>query len=444
MKAEANYEEMERLAGDVGDEAMLLDALSRQATIHAIGTVQLDGRRSEALIDRALEIALRRGDKRIEARLKWTQAHVASSTARIELAMRSAEEAVAIARGFDLKEELAYALNILARVENQIGRPDAAGAHWDEAAGLFDALRNAPMLADTRTMVASLKVTTGDYDGALAAASDAYRLSEEIHNPWGQGMSRFTTATVEWERGDYGGAIRSLEEAVNFANAAKAVYVVVVQLWLAMVRLASGDQETALTLLGAGAALASKVAADSVPPLVMVALAHAAVLRGDLNEARRLGTEASAFDTRAHPSVGPLIAFASAEIALASGEYASAAQIAHDALDGPASRRLLILDTDFKWIEGDALLRSGDLPGASTALERARASAERLGSQRTMWLILWSQARLAEAKGRASEGAELRRRARAIVGAIAESLAPLGPSESFRRTPEARALLAEA
>src|SRR5207245_9633616 len=54
VKAQANYEEMERRASDLGDEAMLLDALSRQATIHAVGTQQLDRGRSEALIDRAL------------------------------------------------------------------------------------------------------------------------------------------------------------------------------------------------------------------------------------------------------------------------------------------------------------------------------------------------------------------------------------------------------
>src|SRR5205823_8299017 len=56
-KAQANYEGMERRADDLKDEAMLMDALTRQATIHAIGTQQLDQQRSELLIDRALEIA---------------------------------------------------------------------------------------------------------------------------------------------------------------------------------------------------------------------------------------------------------------------------------------------------------------------------------------------------------------------------------------------------
>lgn len=441
VKAQANYEEMERRAGDLSDEAMLVDALTRQATIHAIGTVQLDRQPTEALIDRALEIALRRGDKRIEARLKWTRAHLASSTGRVELALRSAEEAVVIARDLDLREELAYALNILARVEGHLGRLDAAMAHWGEAAELFEGLRNGPMLADTRTMIAGLKVTIGDYEGALAVASDTYRLSEEIHNPWGQGMSRLTTATVEWERGDYGGAIRSLEEAVRFGTAANAMYVAIGQVWLVLVRLAAGDQETALVQLGGAAALALIVAADSVPPVVMLTLAHAAVLRGDLNEARRLRTEAGTLDVPG--TAGAFMAFASAEIALASGEYASAAQIARDELKRADRSRLHILKTDLEWIEGDALLRAGDLSAASAALERARSEAERRGSHRTLWLILWSLARLADTEGRASDGADLRRRARAIVDAIAESLAPLGLAESFKRTPEANALLAE-
>src|ERR1700687_297573 len=272
---------MERRAGDLHEEAMLLDALSRQATIHAIGTVQLDQHRSEALIDRALEIALRRGDKRIEARLKWSLAHVAGSTGRTELAMRSAEEAVAIARHLDFREELAYALNILARVEGQVLSLDVAMAHWGEAAELFAAMRNQPMVADTRTMVANLKLTLGDYEGALASAADADGLSEEIHNPWGQGMSRTTAAAVLLDRGDVGGGIRSLEEAVRFGSMANAPYVVISQMWLVIARLAAGDQDI-LAQLGGAAAVGSKVAADSVPPMVMLVLAHADALRGDL------------------------------------------------------------------------------------------------------------------------------------------------------------------
>jgi class 3 adenylate cyclase/tetratricopeptide (TPR) repeat protein len=440
IKAEANYEEMERLAGDLGDEAMLLDALSRQATIHAVGTEQLDRSRSEALIDRALEIARRRGDKRVEARLKWSHAHLAAWTGRVELAMQSAEEAVAIARDHDLREELAYALNILARLEAVLGRPDSATAHYAEAAELFGGLRNGPMLADTRTMIASLKAIVGDYDGALAEASDAYRLSEEIHNPWGQGMSRMTTAQVQYERGDWGGAIQSLEDAVRFGNAAKANWVAGAQASLVIGRLAVGDQENAFAHLGGAAALASMVAAGSAPPAIALVLAHAALLRGDLDEARQLRTKAGA--VTAPSQVRALAALVSSEIALACGEYASAAQIAHDFLE-EANASAVVIGRDLKWLEGDALLRAGDLSAASTALERARSEAETLGSRRILWLVLWSLARLADAEGRASEGVELRRRARAIVEAIADSLSTLELSESFKRTPHAAAVLAE-
>jgi class 3 adenylate cyclase/tetratricopeptide (TPR) repeat protein len=440
VKAEANYEEMERLAGDLSDEAMLLDALSRQATIHAVGSQQLDRSLSEALIDRALEIARRRGDKRVEARLKWTFAHLAAWTGRLELAIGSAEEAVAIARDLDFKEELAYALNILARMESAMGRLDPAAAHYSEAAELFDGLGNGPMIADTRVMVASLKVMLGDYEGALALASDVYRLSEESHNPWGQGMSRSTTAIVQLERGDYGEAIRAMEEAVRFGDVSKANWVEGTKLWLVIVRLAAGDEATAFAHLGGAAALASIVAAGSAPPMVALVLAHAAVLRGDVAEAERLRAKATALGAPIQARV--LTALVSSEIALATGEYGSAAQIAHDALQAPDRGRLLILGTDLKWLEGDALLRSGDLSAASTVLQRARSDAEALGSRRTLWLILWSLARLAEAEGRPSDGADLRRQARAIVDDIAESLSSLGLAESFRRTPYASALLA--
>jgi class 3 adenylate cyclase/tetratricopeptide (TPR) repeat protein len=440
VKAEANYEEMERRAGDLGDEAMLLDALSRQATIHAVGSQQLDRSLSEALIDRALAIARRRGDKRVEARLKWSFAHLAAWTGRLELAIGSAEEAVAIARDLDLKEELAYALNILARMEAAMGRLDPAAAHYSEAAELFDGLGNGPMIADTRAMVASLKVVLGDYEGALALASDVYRLSEDSNNPWGQGMSRSTTAIVKLERGDFGEAIRAMEEAVRFGDAAKANWVEGTKVWLVMMRLAAGDQETAFAHLGGAAALTSIVQAGSAPPMVALVLAYSAVLRGDVDEAERLRAEATLLGAPMQTRV--LTAFVSSEIALARGEYGSAAQIAHDALGAPDRGRLLILGTDLRWLEGDALLRAGDLSAASAALHVARAEAESLGSRRTLWLILWSLARLAEAEGRPTDGADLRRQARAIVDDIAESLSSLGLAESFRRTPYPSALLA--
>jgi predicted negative regulator of RcsB-dependent stress response len=169
-------------------------------------------------------------------------------------------------------------------------------------------------------------------------------------------------------------------------------------------------------------------------------LAHAAVLRGDLDEARQLRTKAGA--VTAPSQIRALADLVSSEIALACGEYASAAQIAHDFLE-QANASALIIGRDLKWLEGDALLRAGDLSAASTALQRARSEAETLGSQRILWLVLWSLARLADAEGRTTDGVDLRRRARAIVDAIAESLAPLGLAESFRRTPMASALLAE-
>jgi ATP/maltotriose-dependent transcriptional regulator MalT len=272
-------------------------------------------------------------------------------------------------------------------------------------------------------------------------ASDVYRLSEESNNPWGQGMSRSTTALVQFERGDYGEAIRALEEAVRFGDASKANWVEGTKLYLVMLRLEAGDEKTAFAHLGGAAALASIVAAGSAPPMLALVLAHAAVRRGDIEEAERLRANATALGAPAQ--VRALAALVSSEIALARGEYASAAQIAREALEAPDRGRLLILGTDLKWLEGDALLRAGDLSSASTVLQRARSEAEALGSRRTLWLILWSLARLADAEGRASDGADLRRRARAIVDAIAEGLSSLGLAESFKRTPYVSALLTE-
>jgi hypothetical protein len=184
------------------------------------------------------------------------------------------------------------------------------------------------------------------------------------------------------------------------------------------------------------------VAANTSSPMVLMLLAHAAVLRGDANEAKRLRTEAGVLDLPG--PAGAWFAFTSAEIAVASGEYARAAQIAHDELSRSDLGRPFILISDLNWIEGEALLRAGDLSAASAALARARSEAERRGSQRSLWLIFWSLARLADAEGRAIDAVGLRRRARAIVDTIADSLLPLGLAEGFKQTLQVSALFAEA
>jgi hypothetical protein len=228
---------------------------------------------------------------------------------------------------------------------------------------------------------------------------------------------------------------------VRLGQAANALFVAIGQIWLVLVRLAAGDEKTALSPLGDAATLATMVAANTSSPMVLMLLAHAAVLRGDANEAKRLRTEAGVLDLPG--PAGAWFAFTSAEIAVASGEYARAAQIAHDELSRSDLGRPFILISDLNWIEGEALLRAGDLSAASAALARARSEAERRGSQRSLWLIFWSLARLADAEGRAIDAVGLRRRARAIVDAIAESLLPLGLAERFKSAPYVRALLEE-
>lgn len=91
---------------------------------------------------------------------------------------------------------------------------------------------------------------------------------------------------------------------------------------------------------------------------------------------------------------------------------------------------------------GEAHRRAGRSDAAREALERARASAERIGSLRIRWPILLSLARVAEGDGEAATATRLREESATIVRGIAASLAPLGLAERFLACAGARGLAA--
>src|SRR3977135_3191710 len=104
-----------------------------------------------------------------------------------------------------------------------------------------------------------------------------------------------------------------MEEAVRFGDAAKANWVEGTKVWLVMVRLTAGDQETAFAPLGGAAALTSIVEAGSAPPRGARVLAYSATRGGDVDEAERRRAEATLLGAPIQARV--LTALVSSEIA---------------------------------------------------------------------------------------------------------------------------------
>ena len=137
-EAIANYQEMETLGRERYDRSLELAALIPQATVHSTFTARFDPQRGEALSKRTLSLARELGDRRAEAKALWNLMLVHIYGAEdAQQAVAYGEQSLAIAREHNLREELAYTLNDIARAYPAVGRGEDAWAALDESRDLW-------------------------------------------------------------------------------------------------------------------------------------------------------------------------------------------------------------------------------------------------------------------------------------------------------------------
>ncbi|MFN2520283.1 MAG: AAA family ATPase [Candidatus Limnocylindria bacterium] len=439
--AVAEYEELERLGKRGADAAMELSGLAHLITVLATPTTRQDLPRAEALLERAIPLA--RGSEREDllARVLWNRLLVAAWRGNDEQAIAAGEEAAVVARRARISDLLGYILSDLARRYQNANRAELAESAMSEAAGIFRASGNKPMLADLLGTMAFRHFSDGDYDAVLADSAEARRLSDETKNLWGQSFSGFMVGYVHTDRGDYGRAITSWEEAIGLGEQAGFLAIQVGPradlAWC--YRLAGGDERADFHI-----AVAHDVARQKLPswlPWIIALRGRMAIARGQVEEARELLAHAAKL-----PKAGqiPVAAFNEAigtvELHLAAGEYADAISASRAAAARQAEVRFRPYGADWKWYEGEALRLSGDPDAAIAAFAEADVLARGLGSRRMLWRILWSVAQAHAALGSAEAASRSRLEALGIIDHIAGSLDAVGLAEKFRALREVRAL----
>lgn len=435
----ATYQRLERYAKDRSDEAMEGRALSAQVTVYSNPTPFADPERADQIAQRLIDLARRRGDLRLLARLLWNKGQAEMWRGEGDAGIAAGEESVAIARQTGDLEQLAYSLNGLGQSYRELARLDDAEVVLAESVALFrDAgIRN--MEADSLSTLAFIYVGRGDLDHALRAGEEAYRISDEIDNAWGRAYGLFTPSYVHLIRGDLGRALDSFERCVKWAELG-GFYAAVTGPgadlgWLYAL---CGDPERGLAELDRVAALARKQFPRwagwplSQKARVQLMLGQIEMAKSSIAEAESERGADGRTSKRRDVFMATYVALGSTELALAEGRSEEAVKLARAGATLSDQVKVRPDSSEFHVLEAEAHLRLGDADSAEDAARRAQENADALGARLQQGRILAIRASVAELRGAADEAARLRREAESAVDEVAATLRARGLEDRFR------------
>jgi tetratricopeptide (TPR) repeat protein len=436
----ANYQEMEALARERGDHALELAALIARGTVLGLPTPVSDVVQAEAVCTQALALAREMSDYQAEAKILWNLLLINGFSGKAREAVDYGERSIAIARRYNLREQLAYTLNDLYFAYMPSGQLDRALAALAEARTLWRELGNQPMLADNLASTTPPLFWSGQYEQVLAQSDEAIAISESIGNLWGRAYSRAMRGYVYWEYGEFSRAIEAMKECVRLAEQANFSYPLVMiraDLGLLYGQLGALERGFELVKLGIQAAEGA-VQIDQAWAVAILARLH--VLNGDLAAAAAAVEASRARLQLANPT--PFSApLAEGEVALAQGDYERAIAALDRVLADFQKLGIRPFTSDALYFKGKALLAQERLGEAHESLQAARAQAEALGSRRSLWPILLALNEVAAQRGDPTQAEALRRQAHEIVRYIADHIHEPDLRESFLCLPRVRAVI---
>lgn len=189
------------------DQALELAALVQLAKVLAVAAMRYDPKQSQAICDRALELARALGDEHAQARVLWTMMLLnLYGAGGAREGVRYGEQSLALARALDWREQMAFTLNDLFYTYLNLGEMVRARECVDEARALWRELDNKPMLTDALNAAAMGHVTRGEFEKALGLIRESRAVCETIGNRWGESTSFMIEGYAWAERGDFAAA----------------------------------------------------------------------------------------------------------------------------------------------------------------------------------------------------------------------------------------------
>jgi predicted ATPase/DNA-binding XRE family transcriptional regulator len=443
-----NYKDMETLALERGDQAMVLASLMARSIIRTTVNFARDPGQGHVLLEQAHTLARQLGDRSAEAKILWNLLLLSAYTGGdLHQRIEYGEGALALARELNLREQMAFTLNDIMYAYAGASQWARARAALNEAGELWRELGNLPMLSETLMRIHWTYLVTGDYEQALAYSEEAFRLGQESNNLDAQALSRFMIGFVHLEQGQPDQALAIMTEAVAVAESVASLTPLTgTRADLGWVYGQLGAVDRGLEL----ARLARSTAEEKLPilrywPRAILVSLH--LLKGDLAAAKRI--MATLQDYREIKEQFGYMPFMWVRVALAEGEFAfsqqdsvRAAALMDELYTELREAGICYLRPDVLHLRGRALLEQGltNSDEACETLARARAEAEALGSRRTLWPILISLSEIERQRGHAAEAEALRKQAGEIVDYIAHHIGTPELRASFLDLPQVKAV----
>jgi tetratricopeptide (TPR) repeat protein len=423
-EAIANYQSLEQLAQAEGDRATELQVLIHRTTLLATPNVSSDWKEAERLSLQALDMARVRGDRPAEAKVLWNLLLRHFSAGHNVDAVAYGEAAVTIARELDLREQLAYILNDLARPLLIIGRVAEAQAALVESQSLWRELENLPMLADNLISTGMFSYFIGNYQAHQKDLEEGLRISEELGNLWGQAYGHETMGLLYAQTGEASRALKHLSAAAEFGAQVNYLYpqyeglAVVATLYELL-----GALDKARNLLDT--LLAKPETQPEWLTLPRITLARLDAHAGNFEGARAALDQAEAALAGTMGGIGLILFhFSKTFVLLAQSQPEAALAQSRLGLEELSKTGVRPFRDALLYHQALAMEQLGAWDDALSAAQAARREAEETGGRAWLWEIFAALARLYVARGEIDLAREMNQQALAQVRFIADHAPP--------------------
>lgn len=215
----ALYEQTRAEARTRADRTLELAALVQMSKVLAVASMRYDPTHSMEIAEQALEIARALNDQYSQARVLWIMLLMnLYGGAGVRQAVVYGEQALALARALDWREQMAYTLNDLFYAYLNLGQMQKADECSAAAQGLWRELDNKPMLTDNLISTGMGQLVRGEYQKAMESTYEGRALSKTIGNPWGETTSYMLEGYIQHVRGEWNAALDSFQNCMRVGD----------------------------------------------------------------------------------------------------------------------------------------------------------------------------------------------------------------------------------
>jgi len=430
-----NYEALGALANMRGDQALALASKVAEGTLYSTPTPVSDNGKGQRLSDEALELARELGDRASEARVLWNLLLLNLQNGKPAEAIDYGEKSLALAREFNLHEQLAYVLSDLGWAYSFACEFDKAEERLEEAEGLWRELGNMPMLSSTLGHSLAGLLWSGQYDKVLQVADETLEISTSIANFWTMSGTHCFEGQAWFEYGEIDQAFASIEDGIQLAEKGK---LVIFENWgralLCWLYGELGASEIGMQFYKANRIPNKDISNTSLRTATLVSYALFELANGQLDTAA--GTLSDCLPDAL--SLEGMLRLAKSKLALAQENFSEGLEISDSMVELARMKGLGHYLPEALFLKGKAHFLMGNLQEAKDLLEQAHSEASRVGSRRLLWQIL---ALLAKAETNDEKSAAFKAEARENIDYIASHTSSEELRASFLNSNPVRKIL---